>query len=102
MKDDRLPKQLLYRELTEGRRSAGGQKKRHTDQVKTVLKKCAINPFNLESLAANHSEGRSVCNKGVETLETQRREVCLHRNKEASCLRSGAAYVDQESDFRAT
>ena len=81
MEDHRLPKQLLYGELIEGRRSAGGQKKRHKDHIKTILKKCDINPCNLESLAANRSEWRSVCYRGVENLEEQRHENMRRRRE---------------------
>ena len=82
MEDDRLPKQLLYGELIEGRRSAGGQKKRHKDHIKTILKKCDINPSTLESLAADRSEWRSVCYRGVEVLEER-----IHENMRRRCER---------------
>ena len=51
MEDDRLPKQILYGELSSGVRKAGGQKKRHKDYVKSVLKKFEIEPNMLESFA---------------------------------------------------
>ena len=38
MDDDRIPKQLLYGELAEGKRSHGGQKKRYKDTLKATLK----------------------------------------------------------------
>ena len=81
MEDDRLPKQLLYGELIEGRRSAGGPKKRHKDHIKTILKKCDINPSSLESLAADRSEWRSVCYRGVEVLEERRHESMRRRRE---------------------
>ena len=34
MSDDRLPNELLYRELQEGKRTVGGQKTRHKDTLK--------------------------------------------------------------------
>ena len=47
MEDSRLSKQLLYGEMREGERSVGGQKKRHKDHVKTILRKCDIDPDSL-------------------------------------------------------
>ncbi|KAJ8027630.1 hypothetical protein HOLleu_32829 [Holothuria leucospilota] len=38
MNDNRLPKQLLYGDLTTSKRTAGGQKKRFKDSLKTSLK----------------------------------------------------------------
>ena len=51
MEDDRLLKQILYGELSSGVRKAGGQKKRHKEYVKSVLKKFEIAPNMIESFA---------------------------------------------------
>jgi len=42
MPENRLPRRVLYGELKEGRRSAGGQHKRFKDCLKATLKKNAI------------------------------------------------------------
>ncbi|KAJ3595328.1 hypothetical protein NHX12_004632 [Muraenolepis orangiensis] len=42
MPSNRLPRRVLYGQLHHGRRSAGGQKKRYKDQLKTALKKCRV------------------------------------------------------------
>ena len=42
MPENRLPRRVLYGELKEGRRSAGGQYKRFKDYLKATLKKNAI------------------------------------------------------------
>src|SRR5213083_2371135 len=42
MADDRIPKQLLYGELAQGKRSHGGQKKRFKDTLKNNMIKCNI------------------------------------------------------------
>ena len=44
MEDSRLPKHLLYGEMREGERSVRGQKKRHIDHIKTILRKCDLDP----------------------------------------------------------
>ena len=42
MPNERLPKRLLYGELSKGKRSLGGQRKRYKDTVKASLKSCGI------------------------------------------------------------
>ena len=42
MPDSRLPKQVLYSQLVQGKRAPGGQKKRFKDNIKANLKKCHI------------------------------------------------------------
>ena len=74
MDDDRLPKQILYGELSTGRRKAGGQKKRHKDYVKTVLKKFDIPPDLLETCAVDRSVWRSKCYEGERKCEQKRNE----------------------------
>ena len=49
MDDIRLPKQVLYGELSTGARTAGGQLKRYKDSTKKVLKASNIPPENLET-----------------------------------------------------
>ena len=44
MIEDLLPKKLLYGELTEGQRSAGGQMRRYKDIAKRTLKACYMDP----------------------------------------------------------
>ena len=43
MSDERPPERLLYGELSEGRRSTGGQRKRYKDSFKSSLKAFEIN-----------------------------------------------------------
>ena len=74
MEDSRLSKQLLYGEMREGERSVGGQKKRHKDHVKAILRKCDIEPDNFEALVSNRVKRRTVCHRGVKCLEEKRNE----------------------------
>ncbi|XP_076057287.1 uncharacterized protein LOC143034827 [Oratosquilla oratoria] len=48
MTDERLPKQIFYSQLKDGKRTKGGQKKRYKDSLKTNLKKCNIDFINWE------------------------------------------------------
>lgn len=72
MPEERLPRKTLYGQLHEGERTAGGQKKRYKDQMKTTLKKCNIDFKQLETLAADRSLWRSCCHEGVQLIEDQR------------------------------
>ena len=72
MPGHRLPRKTLYGQLHLGQRSAGGQKKRFKDQMKTTLKRCRINPSSLEELASCRDLWRSHSTQGVEYMEEQR------------------------------
>ncbi|KAI8483496.1 hypothetical protein Bbelb_388280 [Branchiostoma belcheri] len=68
---NRLPRQVLYGELTHGRRAVGGQYKRFKDCLKHNLKKCDIPTQDLEHCAADRSGWRSACKAGSQ-LYTRR------------------------------
>ena len=74
MDAERLPKQILYGELSSGRRGVGGQKKRHKDLMKTVLKKFDITPVMLETLAKDRNIWRKKCYEGASKCEDKRNE----------------------------
>ena len=57
MEDDRIPKQLLYGELAEGKRKVGGQKLRYKDVQKRHLKAMNIVVNSWEQLAADRKPG---------------------------------------------
>ena len=78
MPDDRLPKQILYGQLKDGRRRPGGPKKRFKDQVKSQMKKCHIPPANLENTANDRMAWKVAVARGVATLEQER---TAHRNR---------------------
>ena len=74
MPAQRLPRQILYGQLQEGFRSPGGQRKRYKDHIKTLLKRCAIQPSALEDLAADRHTWRSISHKGIAHLQEQTTE----------------------------
>ncbi|XP_033096387.1 uncharacterized protein LOC117100709 [Anneissia japonica] len=53
MPDERIPKQLLYGELSSGERSCGGQQKRFKDTLKKSLKQCNIDVTLWETQAVD-------------------------------------------------
>ena len=60
MSDTRLPQQLLYGDLSYGKRSQGGQRKRFKDSLKNNLKRFDIDTGLLgESAAADRSRWRT-------------------------------------------
>ena len=50
MTDNRLPKTVFCSDLEEGARFHGGQQKRYKDTLKANLKRCDIEPSELEEL----------------------------------------------------
>ena len=72
MEDSRLPKQLLYGELCEGKRSVGGQKKRYKDSLKASLKDMDISVSSWEQLATNRTAWRTKVSTGARAAEKRR------------------------------
>ena len=72
MSDTRIPKQLFYGELCQGKRKVGGQKKRFKDNLKVSLKDFSISPETWETLAADRPSWRSEITTGARIAETRR------------------------------
>lgn len=68
----RLPRQVLYGQILSANRKPGGPKLRYKDQLKQTLKRCNIQPSDLESAAADRPLWRSLCHEGVSQLEERR------------------------------
>ena len=75
MPDDRLPKRVLYGQLSEEARLPQGPKKRYKDQLKQSLKHFNLNPINFEEDAANRTRWRALCHQGPSHFETSRANV---------------------------
>ena len=69
MPDHRLPKQLLYSQLENGKWNIGGQQKRFKDVLKANFKKFNISTENWEVLAHKHLNWRSAFIKGTTDFE---------------------------------
>jgi hypothetical protein len=72
MSDNRIPKQLLYGELCQGKRSVGGQKKRYKDTFKASLKCLDIELKSWETLATDRVTWRNAINSGARIAEAKR------------------------------
>ncbi|KAL2090150.1 hypothetical protein ACEWY4_014838 [Coilia grayii] len=77
MPNNRLPKQILYGQLKEGKRMQGGQKKRYKDMVKEHLRKCCFNLNKWEAAALKRDEWSRMVHEGTAQLEK-----VLHRAAE--------------------
>ena len=74
MDGGRLPKQIMYAQLENGKRTQGGQRKRYKDTLHQSLKQCFIHPKTWEHQALQRDTWRSSIHKGVEIFEGQRRQ----------------------------
>lgn len=79
MPDSRLPKQLLYGELTSGRRSVGGQKKRYKDSLKVSLKCLHIDTASWEEIAQNRTKWRAELCRGTKYAEESRTKAAREK-----------------------
>ena len=68
MENSRIPKQILYGELAQGRRKVGGQKLRYKDVAKRHMKAMNIDYNNWEEHVSDRSEWRRSLHKGRETI----------------------------------
>ena len=78
MPNTRVPKQLLYAELSSGNRTTGGQWKRYKDQLKANLKKCEME-LQWENRADDRTCWRRTSRMGVANLE--RRRITMEAQK---------------------
>ena len=72
LEDDRIPKQLLYGELSLGKRPQFKPKKRFKDSLKDSLAKTGISWIGWENHAQDRVEWRQKIHKGVKAFEDSR------------------------------
>ena len=75
----RLPRMLLYGQLSEGRRNVGGQRRRYKDLQHANLKKTGVRSPSLETSAADRVGWRTACHNAVTSLEASRTARRLQR-----------------------
>ena len=81
MPDSRMPKQVLYGQLTEGNRTIGRPKLRYKDHIKQSLKKFNLNPARLESIAADRSQWRQAVHDGASHFENERTRARIENSR---------------------
>ena len=87
MQDTRMPKQLLYGELSTGERNRGRPRKRYKDCVKAYTTPAGIPPKQLEARAQDRVDWRTLTRKAQASFEERRRESITEardRRKEAA------------------
>ena len=81
MKDHRLSKKLLNGELSQRKRSIGGQKKRFKETLKWNMKSFGIAPNYMEYLVQDREKLREVVKHGAKVCETRRNAAIELRKK---------------------
>ena len=89
MDDGRIPKDIMFGELKEGKRKRGRPKLRYKDVVKRDLGRIAVDHTKWETLASDRKAWKSTCKLGVQLAEqnrisqlVQKRELRKAREKE--------------------
>ena len=95
MDDSRIPKQVLYGELSNGKRSTGRPKLRYKDQCKATMTDLSIDSGNWDELAKDRSRWRSAIHKGAKSFEAVRTQHAV----EARQRRKEAALVERPSSL---
>lgn len=81
MEDNRVPKQLLYGELSYGKRNRGGPKKRFKDHLRNAFKKTGITEKEWTSLAKDRNSWRKTIHDGSRRYEAELRAKEEERRK---------------------
>ena len=91
MKNDRIPKALLYGRLATGRPKRGNHNT-YLNSVKTTLTACKINATHLEELASDRKHWRAETKKGVKKAEKDRTKRLIEK-RERRKARVGLAHL---------
>ena len=101
MEETRLPKQLLFGQLSTGNRPHGRPLRRYKDQLKETLKSTNINPETWEATAGQRSEWRKTVKMGVSDFEDNRRsEAEAKRQRRKDRLRQPKPAPTIQCDLR--
>ena len=94
MGDERIPKKLLYCQLSEGKRSVGRQKRRYKDSLKESLKDLSIDPSTWEKKASDRTTWRRLNNQGSKTYEKSRIDEAKKKRAQRKSRDTSAAPSD--------
>ena len=72
MEDGRLPKYILYRQLTSGARPVGGPAHIFKDAYKRDMKVCDISPKDWEAVAEDRTAWRQATHRGIERADEKK------------------------------
>ena len=97
MEDHRLPKAVLFGELSSGYRNRGAPKKRFKDSLKKSLACCGIDSRHWTTMAEDRVRWRNTIRKASNTFEANRREAL--KEKRARRKNSSQAALPPEMTF---
>ena len=72
MDNDRIPKQICFSELSDGKRKSGGQLLRYKDLLKVRLKQNGISPLTWMAEATNRDLWRSQIHTSVRAKQSEK------------------------------
>ena len=81
MPDERIPKRLMYGELSSGKRSYGGQRKIFTDTLKISLRSFNIDIESWELAAQDRSTWRGHISQGATKAEENRKVAAEEKRR---------------------
>lgn len=99
MGDERIPKALFYGELSSGKRSTGGQRKRYKDVLKASLKSCGIDPAAWEELAQDRPRWRQTLHDGSRRFEEARTEKLIEKRRRRHEAAARPTNLPQDGNF---
>ena len=79
MEDGRLPKDILYGQLTSGARPVGRPALRFKDACNRDMKACDISPKGWEAVAEDSTAWRQATRRGIERVDEKRHQHGLRR-----------------------
>ncbi|XP_035673035.1 uncharacterized protein LOC118413616 [Branchiostoma floridae] len=94
MEDHRLPKIVLYGELSTGYRHRGAPKKRFKDSLKKSLASCHIDLHQWPVLAAEREAWRHTVNQSVSTFEKNRKAALVEKRSRRKTRKVTAPTTD--------
>ena len=89
MPDSRLPKQIFFSELSNGRRNVGAPKRRYKDTLKQSLKAFAIDVSEWEKLSLDRPNWRAALTRGSKAWEADRVQQAITKRERRKKRPSG-------------
>ena len=77
--DGRLPRQLCYGDMWEGKRSALKPKKRFKDTIKYYLKQSGLSVDQWEKMASDRNKWRKLLHESIESFENRRMQYSAYK-----------------------
>ena len=93
MEDGRLPKDILYRQLTSGARPVGRPALIFKDACKRDNKACDISPKGWEAVAEDRTAWRQATHRGIERADGKKHQKRMRRKQKAALPPLSSCFV---------